>query len=449
LQNINVLLKLEKINNVLKFGAYYGHLCIVKFLVDHGANVHSWDDCALKLSATYGHLHVVKFLVECDTDVHVQGNFALRYSAYHGHLGVVKFLVECGADVYAEDDEALRWSAESGHLDVVKYLVECGADVHARNDAALEQSERYGHLDVVKYLVDHVENVNKTSKIAVQSTLENYILYYSKNSKIAFKMYNWNVLYKIKNFNVDYSWCYPEYLTFKYNKHILSPAAYIIRTAIKYGNLNVIKYIFSKNLYKYHEYDNLLVYCCMHKALDIYKYLIDYTFLNKYTCNVNVNNTERYHWDLHVGLETDKIKKYVHHKNNIEMLLKRPKHCYAPYSNLKVYCKLSCNTTDEIFGYNIENASYSVTMCAEKVAIAAAISKGINPNTFTALYLTSNHPTKIIYPCGSCLQMLSEFCTQDFEIVLYQGALVGAYQGTGENMICTTLGKLLPSAFTL
>jgi len=43
-------------------------------------------------------------------------------AAESGHLDVVKYLVEKGADVHADDDGALRWAAESGHLDVVKYL---------------------------------------------------------------------------------------------------------------------------------------------------------------------------------------------------------------------------------------------------------------------------------------------------------------------------------------
>ena len=43
-------------------------------------------------------------------------------AAKNGHLDVVRYLVERGADVHADDDEAMRWASRNGHLEVVKYL---------------------------------------------------------------------------------------------------------------------------------------------------------------------------------------------------------------------------------------------------------------------------------------------------------------------------------------
>ena len=54
-------------------------------------------------------------------------------SAIHGHLEVVKFLVDKGANVSADNDYALRWSANGGHLEVVKFLVSQGADIRANH----------------------------------------------------------------------------------------------------------------------------------------------------------------------------------------------------------------------------------------------------------------------------------------------------------------------------
>ena len=67
-----------------------------------------------------------KMLIEKGAD----NNYALRLSAKNGHLEVVKYLIEKGANVHADDDCALRWSAFFGHLEVEKYLLEkIGVDI--------------------------------------------------------------------------------------------------------------------------------------------------------------------------------------------------------------------------------------------------------------------------------------------------------------------------------
>ncbi|MNY42078.1 Ankyrin repeat protein [compost metagenome] len=71
-----------------------------------------------------------------------------------GHLEVVKFLLEQGADIHAESNKALRFAAIEGCLDVVKYLVEQGADIHAQNEGALQTAAQRGHIEVVKCLVE-------------------------------------------------------------------------------------------------------------------------------------------------------------------------------------------------------------------------------------------------------------------------------------------------------
>jgi hypothetical protein len=70
----------------------------------------------------------------------------------NGHLSVVKYLVEHGANIHALNDVALNDASTKGHLDIVKYLVEHGANIHASNDLALFNAGMNGHLDVVKYL---------------------------------------------------------------------------------------------------------------------------------------------------------------------------------------------------------------------------------------------------------------------------------------------------------
>ena len=153
----------------LRWNAEEGHLHIVKYLVERGANIHAQDDYALKWSAE-GHLDVVKYLVERGADIHAQDDMALRFSAEKGYLEIVKYLVESGADIYARNDEALRESARNGHLNVVKYLVESGADIHAKNDEALRLSAEKGHLNVVKYLVESGADIHTEDDEALRSS---------------------------------------------------------------------------------------------------------------------------------------------------------------------------------------------------------------------------------------------------------------------------------------
>ena len=108
---------------------------------------------------------------------------------------------------------------------------------------------------------------------------------------------------------------------------------------------------------------------------------------------------------------------------------------YAPYSNFRVGAALlACG---KIFcGFNIENASYSLTVCAERVAAVNAIVNGCKD--FEKITIASEKADFIV-PCGACLQFLAEF-SDNLEIILVNGK--------GE-IKKTSLKKLFPSPFYL
>lgn len=110
---------------------------------------------------------------------------------------------------------------------------------------------------------------------------------------------------------------------------------------------------------------------------------------------------------------------------------------YAPYSNFKVGAYLVDAYGECYYGCNIENASYSATICAERGAFMQAI--GAGRREFSAIAIVGGYEeiTDFTYPCGVCLQFMSEFCRKDFEIVLYNG----------KEIKVLTLGELLPHAF--
>lgn len=103
---------------------------------------------------------------------------------------------------------------------------------------------------------------------------------------------------------------------------------------------------------------------------------------------------------------------------------------YAPYSKFTVGAALLCRDGSVFSGCNVENASYSLTMCAERVAVFTAVAQGHTDFEAIAVACAADTPCP---PCGSCLQVLSQFASPDLRIVLQDGT--------------TTLGRLLPRAF--
>ena len=145
-----------------------GVLDVVKFLAEHGANIHKDYENALCLASNLGRLNIVKYLVEQGADIHTVEDRPLRQASHNGYSDIVKCLVEQGADIHALDDSALRWASCNGHLDVVKYLLEQEANIHARDDGALRWASEDGHLDIVKYLVEHGADIHAQDDYAIR-----------------------------------------------------------------------------------------------------------------------------------------------------------------------------------------------------------------------------------------------------------------------------------------
>ena len=89
-------------------------------------------------------------------------------------------------------------------------------------------------------------------------------------------------------------------------------------------------------------------------------------------------------------------------------------HAHARFSNFKVGAALETSDGQVITGCNIENATYGLTMCAERVAMFKALSEGHRSFARVAIVADTGAPTP---PCGSCRQILWEF-GGDLEVVL-------------------------------
>lgn len=112
---------------------------------------------------------------------------------------------------------------------------------------------------------------------------------------------------------------------------------------------------------------------------------------------------------------------------------------YAPYSGYTVGAALLAGSGKVYLGCNIENAAYTPTVCAERTAFFKAISEG--EQVFSMLAVAGGKEGQLqgaFPPCGVCRQVMAEFCSPDFPVLIVTG------EGEWERI---TLADLLPLAF--
>ncbi|MGN1418211.1 MAG: cytidine deaminase [Acutalibacteraceae bacterium] len=103
----------------------------------------------------------------------------------------------------------------------------------------------------------------------------------------------------------------------------------------------------------------------------------------------------------------------------IKAAKKAAEFAYAPYSGYTVGAALLSKSGKIYTGCNIENAAYSPTNCAERTAFFKAISDG--EKDFCAIAVVGGYKLQFkdyFFPCGLCRQVMREFCTDDFQIIL-------------------------------
>lgn len=117
---------------------------------------------------------------------------------------------------------------------------------------------------------------------------------------------------------------------------------------------------------------------------------------------------------------------------------------YAPYSKYCVGAALLGHDNNIYTGCNVENASYGATNCAERTAFFKAVSEGAKAFEAIAVVggpmdsLGENSFSEYAFPCGICRQVMQEFCSPDFIIIVAKSL---------EDYQMFTLKELLPYGF--
>lgn len=108
------------------------------------------------------------------------------------------------------------------------------------------------------------------------------------------------------------------------------------------------------------------------------------------------------------------------------------KNAYSPYSDFKVGAAIITKEGKIFTGCNVENASYGLTVCAERIAVFKAISEGYLDLEAIAIVASDSKPT---FPCGACRQVLIEF-NENMKV----------YVNNGKKTY--TISDLLPNSFS-
>lgn len=119
----------------------------------------------------------------------------------------------------------------------------------------------------------------------------------------------------------------------------------------------------------------------------------------------------------------------------VELASQAREFSYSPYSRFRVGAAVECSDGRVFTGCNVENASYGLTMCAERVALGKAISDGAREFIRIAVIADAQAP---VPPCGACRQVIAELCGNQIEVVMSD------LNGKIERH---TISQLLPEAF--
>lgn len=123
----------------------------------------------------------------------------------------------------------------------------------------------------------------------------------------------------------------------------------------------------------------------------------------------------------------------------VRSAVKARSRAYCPYSNFAVGAALRLMNGEIVTGSNIESASYTPTICAERTAISTAVHLG--EREFKAIAVVAYQEHEFTAPCGVCRQVMIEFARTDFPVYMAKPEC--------DQVLVSSIHKLLPNGFTM
>ena len=121
------------------------------------------------------------------------------------------------------------------------------------------------------------------------------------------------------------------------------------------------------------------------------------------------------------------------YKKLLDFARQASEYSYSPYSKFKIGAAVLCDGDKVFCGTNVENASYGLSVCAERVAVWTAIANGAKKIKAVAIYTSKGNTT----PCGACRQVIAEF-SNNVDII---------YNTKNNTVKIEKISSLLPKSF--
>lgn len=178
--------KTDEMHTALMEASMDGHVEVARLLLDSGAQVNMPTDSfesPLTLAACGGHVDLAMLLIERGAnieEVNDEGYTPLMEAAREGHEEMVALLLSQGANINAQTEEtqetALTLACCGGFLEVADFLIKAGADLELGASTPLMEAAQEGHIDLVRYLLEsnaHVHAQTQTGDTALTYACEN------------------------------------------------------------------------------------------------------------------------------------------------------------------------------------------------------------------------------------------------------------------------------------
>ena len=147
-------------NDVLMVAIRDNVLDLVKCAIDHGADVTFYNNLPIRDASEKGNFEIVKYLIEYGADININMGAPLTFAVTRGNIDMVKYLIRKGA--HMTNNYNITKAAQMGRIDIVKCLVKNGSDVKCWDNDSLRAATLGRHVEIVKYLVEQGADAKDT-----------------------------------------------------------------------------------------------------------------------------------------------------------------------------------------------------------------------------------------------------------------------------------------------